>query len=303
MLKPTLLGTLSALGSALLWGLGNVCIKSQAGKMPPLALNAFRSAFGSIFFLVAVFLTGKQGELLAFDVLPLAALVLTVLFGFIASDTLFFKSLEYVEVSRAFPIVAAYPISTVFLAWLFLEETLTWPMLFGTLLVVVGGGLLGLEESPPPRENHAPPDQNLGKGMALAVLSAACWGVAGAVVKVGVSGRDPLAASALLAWGTSLVLVAFPVPWGQILSLARHDFRFLATLAIAGFLGGSGLAALLYIAAVDTIGAGPAAVLTSASSLFTAAIAVLFLHEAVTRRVTLGTMLAVVGVGLVVGGP
>ncbi len=303
MLKPTLLGSLSALGSALVWGLGNVCIKTQSGKMPPLALNAFRSAFGSLFFLMAVFLAGKQGELLAFDILPLAALALTVLFGFIASDTLFFKSMEHAGISRVFPIMASYPIFTVFLARLFLDEALTWPMLVGALLLVIGAGLLGSQEPSPPGENSVSSDRDLKKGIALAVVSSACWGVAAVLLKVGVRGGDPLPASALLAWGTSLVLLAFPIPWARMLSLARDDFRFLGMVAVAGFFGGTGLAALLYVVAVDMVGAGRASVLTSTSPLFTAAIAVLFLHEAVTRRVTLGTILTVVGVSLVVGGP
>jgi drug/metabolite transporter (DMT)-like permease len=85
-------------------------------------------------------------------------------------------------------------------------------------------------------------------------------------------------------------------------SLARHDFRFLSMVAVAGFLGGSGLASLLYVVAVASIGAARAAVLTSTSPLFTAAMAMLLSHELITRRVALGTVLTVVGVCLVVGG-
>jgi drug/metabolite transporter (DMT)-like permease len=302
MWGPTLLGTLGALVSALLWGLGNVCIETQAGKMPSLALNAFRSAFGSLFFLLALLLPGKQGELLAFDILSLAALALTVLFGYIASDTLFFKSLEYVDVSRAFPIVASYPIFTVFLAWFFLDETLTWHIMVGTPLVIMGAGLLGAQEPSPPGENLALPDRRVKKGITLAVVSSACWGVAATIIKVGVREGDPLAASALMAWGNSLLILAFPIPWARVFSLARHDFRFLGMVAVAGFLGGSGLASLLYVVAVASIGAARAAVLTSTSPLFTAAMAMLLSHELITRRVAVGTVLTVVGVCLVVGG-
>lgn len=303
MCSQTLLGIFSALGSGLLWGLGSVCIKTQSRKMTPVALNGLRSAFGSLFFIMAVVAIGKQGELFAFEIPHLVALTLTLLFGFIISDTLFFKSIEYIDISRAFPIVASYPIFTVFLARLFLDEALTWPMLLGTFLVVIGAGLLESQELPPSGKSSALRIRDLKKGIGLAVVSSVCWGVAAVLLKVGLRGGDPLAAAALLAWGTSLVVLVFPIPWRRALSLAKDDRRFLSMVAVAGFLGGSGLAALLYVVAVDVIGAGQASVLTSTSPLFTVAIAVIFLHEVITRRVTLGTILTVLGVSLVVSGP
>jgi len=73
----------------------------------------------------------------------------------------------------------------------------------------------------------------------------------------------------------------------------------LAIIAGAG-LGGMAAGSLLYVYALLEAGAARAAVLSASSPLFAIPLAMLFLGEALTRRLLAGTAACVLGIALVV---
>ncbi len=68
-------------------------------------------------------------------------------------------------------------------------------------------------------------------------------------------------------------------------------------LTIAGVVG-TGAGSLMYLYALQEIGAGKAAVLSSSSPLFALPLGAIVLKEPITRWVAIGTLLAVTGIGL-----
>ena len=79
-------------------------------------------------------------------------------------------------------------------------------------------------------------------------------------------------------------------------SVSRRSWGVL-TVAGAGVLG-TGVGSLLFIYAVQEVGAGKTAVLSSVSPLFALPLAAIFLGERITRWLVLGTGLAVIGIVL-----
>ena len=71
-----------------------------------------------------------------------------------------------------------------------------------------------------------------------------------------------------------------------------------AVIALAGILG-TGIGSVLFIYAVENIGAAKTAFLTTAAPLFALPMGVLFLSERLTPRELVGTALTIAGIWLV----
>jgi drug/metabolite transporter (DMT)-like permease len=293
MNTSNLFGIFYGLMFSILWGIGNVCLKTQAGKLSPLGMNAIRSLFGCLFFLLLFIFTGGWSEFLAFSIKTWIALVLTVLIGNFFAESLFLASMKYAPISQVTPIYWTYPAITTLLAWIFLGEKLTWLTIVGIVLVVIGVSNLGINEGN--NENQITKSK---KGIFLAVACALAWGVGATVMKVGVVGGDPKAISAMLVVLNTIFLFFFPIQFPKTLSLIVKDSNFRINIAIAGMIGGSGFAALFYVLAVGSIGAGQAAVLGATSPLFSTLIAGFFLKETIPPKSILGSILIFIGVSL-----
>ena len=90
------------------------------------------------------------------------------------------------------------------------------------------------------------------------------------------------------------------VAWsaGQALWPASYGRRSLATMTAAGVLG-TGAGSLLWVVGVQHAGAARTAILSSTAPLFALPLAAVFLHERITRRVAVGTVLSIAGIWLV----
>ena len=135
-------------------------------------------------------------------------------------------------------------------------------------------------------------------GISVAFFTALSFSVASVMLRDASIDVDPAAATLprmplILAFLAPLVLL-----WPRS-HVRRRDVskRSLVVLLLAGAIG-SGAAALLFIPAVQDLGAGGAVAVISTSPLFGLPLAVIFLHERITRWAVIGTVVAIAGIVL-----
>ena len=138
MTDPTILGAIYGLLFSITWSIGTIGLKTQAGKSTPLGINFGQSLFGCVFFLLFYLITGRWNEIFTFGPYQVIALTLTVLVGYLLGEYLYLSSMKYARVSLVTSIYWTYPIITTVLAWLFLDEGLTWISLAAAAIAVTG---------------------------------------------------------------------------------------------------------------------------------------------------------------------
>ncbi|MFJ5229500.1 EamA family transporter [Kitasatospora sp. NPDC088391] len=133
-------GLLLVVGAAVVWALGSVL----AGRLPmpadPFVASAYEMLAGAAGALALSFVRGEPGrfEPGAVSGASWAGLGYLVVFGSIVA----FTSYAWLLQRAPLPLVATYayvnPVVAVLLGWLFLSESLTWPILVGGGIVVGG---------------------------------------------------------------------------------------------------------------------------------------------------------------------
>lgn len=129
---------------ALFWGTAPVLGKLGLVRADPTLALALRSFVISLVLLLWLFLSGNLGQFKLFLQGGNAWLYLAGegLLASLAGHLAYYYALKYGEASRVTPVMAAYPVVTVLLVWLFLGEKLTWSKVVGVLLIVAGVILL-----------------------------------------------------------------------------------------------------------------------------------------------------------------
>ncbi|MBM3941651.1 MAG: DMT family transporter [SAR202 cluster bacterium] len=290
-----------AIGLALLasLGFGSSAIFARLGmrQVNPLA-STLISAIGSL--LVAVPLTMLSwGAVLA---LPAAAFL-----GFLALGALNFLggrgqnylSIYLVGAARSAPFVGASALFAAIFAISLTGERPHGLVLVGTLGVVAG---LAASTGDSFRQGWSSDKKSL-LGYAFALGAAACYGASSVMAKhlTGTYGLPFVVAAFSLIFG---VLLLAPLGgYSAVQSVRRATSRNLAFTALSGVVGAVGVVSLyLAVTRADVVIVSP---ISSTNPLVTLLMAHLFLErrlERVTRWVFLGTLLAVLGVVLVVVG-
>ncbi|MBM3127024.1 MAG: DMT family transporter [Chloroflexi bacterium] len=290
-----ILGIILGLISAFIWATTSLAIKEQAARVNPLSFNAFRMVVATIFtFALLPFFGGIDGIL---QTASSAVLLLSIssIIGIAIGDALYFWSMTKIGASRALPLSGTYPLFTWALAVPLLGEPITAEAMFGTALVVGGVYLLS-----PGNGTSAHADARTERlGMVAAIAAAALWAVATTMLKIGVQQspgvivvnaiRLPVAAIA------SILVAQWYGGWRVWDGYTRQNLPRLIALAMYS----TGIGMIVWTLAVDYAGAARAALLNTAAPLIGVPLSVIFLHERVTRKVVMGTLLAVCGVWLI----
>jgi drug/metabolite transporter (DMT)-like permease len=293
-------GVGSALLAAALWALSGTLLTSQTSRIDPIPLSALRCLFATAFLAVLLPPLGAIGDLRDISFNTAISMVGSGVVGMGLGDTLYIASLGMIGVSRAYPIsMSSYPLLTFLLAVTLLGETVTWVMLLGAVLIIVGVSLLVVEGRAETTGGAALRRGSPGRGVALVLLAAVFWAVATVWLRAGSGDLSAVAAGSLRIPAAGLFLLL--LSWGRMgeLRVVAGGRRTLATVALAGIVG-TALGGLLYIYAVQEAGAGRAAILSSTSPLFLFPMAVIFLAERLTAWVLVGTAISVVGIWLVI---
>ena len=292
-------GAIAALGSSALWALTSVLLTSQSARLRPLMMSAIRSLTASLILVGILVAAGGLIQFKEMTVLTGFSMIGSGILGQAVGDTLYINALGFLGVTRTFPITnSAYPFITFLLAVLLLGESVAWTLPIGGVLIVGGITWIVLEQRR--ADAGAEVSVELLRGVLFALGAAAMWATATIWLRGQQGNLDAVAAASLripaasiAVWGT--IAMTRNQPKRPLPALTR---RSVAIVAIAGILG-TGIGSVLFVYAVDEIGAARTAFLTTSAPVFALPMGVLFLSEKITPRVLLGTLVTIAGIWLV----
>ena len=293
-------GEAKALLAAALWATAGIVFAFNMRRLGPVTLNLIRTLAALAFVCLLVAFAGAHG----FRDMSASTVVTMIGSGILAvalGDTLFFAVLPTLGASLAVPISGSvYPVLTFFVAVLWLDETLTWMVILGSALILVGIFLLvwRAETTVPLPEEPLVRRMDPRKAVLLLMVASVFYAASTIWLRAGSGDVNALPANLLRAAAASLFLLMALVVRHPA-EPQRPTFRGVTALIIAGILA-IGVGGLFYIQAVQEAGAGRTAILTSTMPLFNLPLAVLFLRERVTPRIIAGTITGVIGIWLIV---
>lgn len=288
-----------ALLTALAWAGSSTILKFLAGKIDTLSLNMLRLWVGSTILLSFVFLSGRGDDFIHTPLQPLLFVVTSGLIAIAVGDTIYIKSLTFIDVSRAFPIgQCTFPVLTMFVAIFLLAEPFTWSNMVGAFLVVVGLYLVAVLGKRATASSASGGDN--AKGVTLALIAALTWTAGAAALKLGVAEMDPFVAAAIRIPVAAVALTGFVLSRnrGGVLQFQRYGLRNILLAAAAGVLT-YGIAAVGYVTAMQLIGVGKTVLITAVAPIFILPLSILILKERPTLYAIVGVVACVLGVVLV----
>lgn len=292
------MGAAAALASSALWALTSVLLASQAGRLRPLVMSAIRSLTASLVLIGLLIATSGVVQWQEMTIITGLSMAGSGIMGQAVGDTLYINALGSMGVNRTFPITnSAYPFLTFILAVILLGEEVTWSLPIGGALIVGGITWIVLEQ----RRSDAAANirVELLRGVTLAVSAALAWATATVWLRGQIGDLDALAAASLrIPAACAAVLLTLSITSRGERPLIAVTRRSLAVVALAGLLG-TGIGSILFIYAVDDIGAARTAFLTTSAPIFALPMGVAFLAEELTVRMVLGTALTIAGIWLV----
>lgn len=277
---------LFAFGSAFFAGVTAILAKCGIRQTDSHVATAVRTVVVLLFSWIMVFLVGSQGDIPAVDAKTWAFLVLSGL-ATGASWLCYFRALQLGDINKVVPIDKSSTVLTMVLAFLFLQEGLTW-LKAASMAAIAAGTYLMIQKK-------ATEQEKTGRRAWLlyALLSAVFASLTAILGKVGIEGVESNLGTAIRT-GVVLVMawvVVFVTGKGQeVRRIPRRELGFLCLSGLA-----TGASWLCYYKALHD---GPASVVVpidKMSILVTIAFSYFVFHERLTRRGAAGLCLIVAG--------
>lgn len=289
------LGEFFSLACALAWSVAVILFKRSGESLAPLPLNLFKNTLAAALFVLTILLVqGAQWPDIPGGVLPW--ILFSGFLGIGIGDSLYFKSLNAIGAARMAVAQTLYTPFVILLSMLFLGERLSPVQIAGVGCVLAGILFVTYTPALEPADR-----KRLGEGVFYAGLSVLAMAAGIVTAKPLLERYDFLWVVLLRIVGGLLGLVVF-MAWRirpSALMAAYRGVHHWPTV-IAGAVVGMYVSTMLWLAGYKYTQASIAAVLNEMAALFILALSVLFLRERVTPRQFAGTLLAMVGVALVV---
>ena len=287
-----LIGILAALGSAATWAVGALLLKPFAERLPAMGLAFAKGVFGLLILGGAILLT---------DVGPMSGtsfwiLTLSGVLGIGVADTLFFKALRELSSHSVVQLMLLGQVATIAMAVVFLGENLSGLEWLGIALVIAGVAVVlgGSDEGDGLSATW--------RGVLFGLASVLAMALSVTLAKGALDEVDALTATFLrIAGGVVSLFVFAPLFYlgrGNWLSPLMSDWRLaIRFCAIATFVTFGGF--FLSLLAMKLTPLAIANTLLSTEPLFVLLIMALFFGEAPSRRRLTGSLIGVIGVGII----
>ena len=293
-----MVGTGIALLTALAWAASTTILKFLTAKIDTLSLNALRLWFGSVPILSFVFIWGKGFDFIHTPFLPLFFVASSGILALAIGDTIFIKSLTFIDASRAFPITqCTFLLLTMTVSLLFLEESFTWVNIIGAIFVVVGVYLVAVAGKEAKTSSYG--GMNV-KGVILALIASLAWTAGAVTLKLGVTEMDAFVAAAIRTPASAIAITGLVISRSrkrEILQFKKYGRRNMA-LAFGGGALSYGVASVSYAAAMQLIGAGKTVLITAVAPIFILPFSIVLLKEQPTIYAKVGIIISVFGIGM-----
>jgi drug/metabolite transporter, DME family len=294
-----MIGAGIALITALAWAGSSALLKFLTAQIDTVSLNTLRLWIGSIILLAFVFLSGRSDAFIHTPLKPLLFVGASGLIAIAVGDTLYIKSLTFIDVSRAFPIgQCTFPVLTMIVAIFLLDESFSWFNTLGGALVLMGLYMVAILGKRTATSSASAKDDI--RGVLLALAAALAWTAGAIALKLGVPEIDAFIAAAIRISVSAIALTGLGLfrkrSWAF---LFRKDGRRNIIMASTTGVLTYGIAAVGYIVAMQLIGAGKTVLITAAAPIFILPISILYLRETPTLHAIIGVAVCVSGVVLV----
>ena len=277
---------LYAFGSALFAGATSILAKIGIEYVDSHVATALRTIVVLIFSWLMVFIVGSQSQLVDISIKSYIFLILSGM-ATGASWLCYFKSLQLGDVNKVVPIDKSSTILTMVLAFIFLKEDITVPMVIGMIAIGLGTYLMiqKKEEEQKEVKNKA--------WLIYAVLSAVCASLTSILAKIGIENVESNLGTAIrtivvlmMAW----LIVFLQKKHGQVKKISKKSLLFIGLSGIA-----TGASWLCYYKALHDGLASIVVPIDKLSILVTVAFAYIFLKEKLSKKSAAGLILITVG--------
>ena len=277
---------LYAFGSALFAGATSILAKIGIEDVDSHVATALRTIVVLIFSWLMVFIVGSQSQLVDISIKSYIFLILSGM-ATGASWLCYFKALQLGDVNKVVPIDKSSTILTMVLAFIFLKEDITVPMVIGMIAIGLGTYLMiqKKEEEQKEVKNKA--------WLIYAVLSAVCASLTSILAKIGIENVESNLGTAIrtivvlmMAW----IIVFLQKKHGQVKKISKKSLLFIGLSGIA-----TGASWLCYYKALHDGLASIVVPIDKLSILVTVAFAYIFLKEKLSKKSAAGLILITVG--------
>lgn len=277
---------LYAFGSALFAGATSILAKIGIEEVDSHLATALRTIVVLVFSWLMVFIVGSQSQLVDISIKSYIFLILSGM-ATGASWLCYFKALQLGDVNKVVPIDKSSTILTMILAFVFLKEDITIPMISGMIAIGIGTYLMiqKKEEEQKQVKNKI--------WLIYAVLSAVFASLTSILAKVGIENVESNLGTAIrtivvliMAW----IIVFLQKKHGQVKNISKKSFVFIGLSGIA-----TGASWICYYKALHDGLASIVVPIDKLSILVTVAFAYIFLREKLSRSSMVGLILITVG--------
>lgn len=292
-------GELAALSTAVLWSATAVFFTFAGRQVGSVVVNRARLLVALVFLLIAHWLILGQPLPLGADPARWGWLGLSGIVGLVLGDSFLFQAYIWVGPRLGMLMMSLAPVLSALLAFAFLGESLAARQWFAILLTVGGVASVVLD-----RERAVVPgatERDYGRGILFGVGAAAGQATGLVLAKQGLGGDFPalsgnvirMSAAVLAIWGFTFLIGR---AGGTVRALRERRRAWLPILG--GAATGPFLGVWLSLIAVQLTQVGVASTLMSLSPILLLPIGHLLFKEKIGPRAIVGTLVAILGVGL-----
>jgi len=281
-------GELYAIAAAICWSMAAVFYKKGigAGAIPAVLVRTFCA----MLFLLILFLILRGGHF-EFTLMGFLFLNLGGLFRLILGGAAYMKGLENISISRFIPILFTFPLLTILLSAILLNEKIRIEVVGGTFLIVIGIWVLS-------RGKGAIGEKNIRFGVSMAVLAAFLYAFSIVATKTGLKDVDPFQ-SALISMPVPLALLyifySINNGAGTIFKLKKEAYVLLGVGGIVGM----GFGSYFFFVSLTIIGAAKATGLAAITPVLSSLIALVTLNEKMNTALIIGTVATIAGIWII----
>lgn len=293
-----MIGFLYPLISSASFSISSVIIRKLDYFASPLKLNVIRTSVGASCFIINLFILGLFHDLIDLPWIVVLYLILSVLFNVALGDTFYFTAQRILGVRIVNPIVNTFPLLTIILAVIFLDEKFSTIIIIGSILILTGISLISIE-----KEGETENILNKKLGVIFIGLTIISYALGVIFTTVGTVNLDPITANSVrLPFAAIFLGSVYTFSNKTHLPKDEVHYKLPTTITFAILTGvlGTYISSIYLVLSVQTIGAGLTSVFVSVGPLFALPLAKYWLKENVGIKTIIGTLLTIAGIIIVV---
>ena len=298
------IGEIAALVTAICFSVSSIFFTRASRKYGPLLSNRLR-------LLVAILLLAFTHWIVIGTPIPLNDeperwlwLGSSGIVGLAIGDLFLFQAYSLLGPRLGLLFLSFSPALATILAWLFLGETLSAGNILGILMTLGGIAWVVLESNPNGKSSSGTPSQSQKgylKGILAGLIAAAGQASGMVLAKNGLGGNFPaLSGNVIRMTAAFLAVWVVTIIQGQVISSVQQtmDQRSGLLYVLGGSFFGPLIGVSLSLFAIQHTNIGIASTIIALPPIFLLPIGYFIFKEHITFRAVIGTILAVVGVGL-----